>query len=411
MAEALVLCDVRVISLAGAGTIPRGYVRIVGDIIQAVGPMDELNLTGAEHVLSLSGRSVLPGLIDSHCHLISETTYPVNEAYLVRSTVAGVKAARAALEAGLTSVRDVGCRHVGIYALKAAVLAGEVPGPRFQTAGRPLAGTGIMETWRSYSYDGPLEMLRGVRREWQEGASWIKLSVSDGRWRGTQGWRDTPLVTRAEIQSVVDEAHRKEMRVACHVDGPVGADLSVHAGVDSIEHGVHIPDDLLDRMAELGIVFVPTVWIYSTQDLKVFRADLSYLNDLHAATIRRARSAGVKIAAGIDFSYQKCPPLDGLVNELSSLVDRGLSAKEAIEAAAIRGAELLGWEQYIGSLAPGKLADLVVVEGDPLVNIDALRTLSLVIQHGRIAASYLPESQPLKSGPLPDLLPSWMSIV
>src|SRR5512134_125458 len=159
MAEALVLSDVQVVTLTEAGTIPRGYVRIVDGKIHGMGSMDELTVAGAEHVLNLSGMSVLPGLIDSHCHLISETFYPVSEAYLARSTVAGVKAARTALEAGLTSVRDVGCRHVGIFALRAAVLAGEVPGPRFQTAGRPLAGTGIMETWRSYSHDGPIEML------------------------------------------------------------------------------------------------------------------------------------------------------------------------------------------------------------------------------------------------------------
>jgi imidazolonepropionase-like amidohydrolase len=162
-------------------------------------------------------------------------------------------------------------------------------------------------------------------------------------------------------------------------------------------------------MAELGIFFVPTVWIYSTQDLKVFRADLSYLNDLHADTIRRARAAGVRIAAGVDFSYEKCPPLEGLINELSSLVDCGLSEAEAIQAATVRGAELLGWEEYIGSLSPGKLADLVVVEGDPLVDIEALRRVGLVVQQGKIVINRLEDSQPSKPGPLPDLLPSWMT--
>lgn len=92
-----------------------------------------------------------------------------------------------------------------------------------------------METWRSYFHDGPIEMLRGVRRESQAGANWIKLSVSDGHWRGTEGWRDTPLVTHAEIQAVVKEVHNKDMREASHVDGPVSSELAVQARVDSIE--------------------------------------------------------------------------------------------------------------------------------------------------------------------------------
>jgi imidazolonepropionase-like amidohydrolase len=359
-------------------------------------------------VFSLQGRSVLPGLIDSHCHLISENAYPISEPYIVRSTVDGVKSARMALEAGLTSIRDVGCRHLGIYALKAAVQAGEVPGPRFQTAGRPLAGTGIMEIWRSHSHDGPDEMLRGVRREWQQGASWIKVSVSDGRWRGTDGWRDTPLVNSSEMHALVDEAHNKDMRVVCHVDGPLGAKLAVDARVDSIEHGVSISNDLLDQMAAYGIVFVPTVWIYSTQDLKVFNADLSFLNDLHAGTIHRARAAGVKIAAGVDCGYNRCLPLEGMVNELTALVNRGMTELEALQAATIRGAELMGWENEIGSLARGKLADLVVVDGDPLDQIEAIGRVALVIQHGRIVRNLLEDTHIPVPVPLPDLFPSWM---
>ncbi|MGW8249546.1 MAG: amidohydrolase family protein, partial [Anaerolineales bacterium] len=316
MADSFVLAELIVISMANTAPIARGYVRTRGEMIVEIGPMEAFSPRKDEQVLKLDGMTALPGLVDSHCHLISENAYPVTETYIVRSTVAGVRSARMALEAGLTSVRDVGCRHLGIYALSAAVQKGEVSGPRFQTAGRPLAGTGISETWRSYSHDGPEEMLRGVRTEWQHGARWVKVSISDGRWRATEGWCDTPLVTPAEIGAVVQEARNKDMRVVCHVDGPLGAKLAVDAGVDSIEHGVSIPDDLLDRMAAQGIVFVPTVWIYSSQDLKVFNADISFLNDLHADTIRRARTAGVKIAAGVDCGYDRCLPMEGMVNEL-----------------------------------------------------------------------------------------------
>lgn len=409
MSESITLSHARLISLTDAGTIPDGYLRIANESIVDVGSMDAYVPNGTERVIDLQGKTILPGLIDSHCHLISENAYPVTESYVVRSTVAGVNAARWALEEGITSVRDVGCRHKGIYALREAVISGQVPGPRFQTAGRPISGTGIMETWRSYSHDGPDEVLQGVRREWQAGANWIKLSISDGRWRDTEGWQDTPLLTMEEIKTAVEESHRKDMRVVCHVDGPVGAKLAVQAGVDSIEHGVLIPDELLEQMAEQGIVFVPTVWIYSTRDMHVFKADINYLNELHADTIERARAIGVKITAGVDCSYEDCTPLDGLVNELSALVARGLNNMEAIKSATIRGAELMGWENYLGSLAPGKLADIVVFDGNPLANIEDLNHLVLVIQHGQIIVDKLKGSTIPNPLPKPDLMPSWMT--
>jgi imidazolonepropionase-like amidohydrolase len=409
MPQRIVISGSQLITLDSLGTISHGYIALRDNRIEAVGPQAELRIGPEDTVFEVPGTTVLPGLIDSHCHLISENAYPITEPYVVRSTVAGVRAARMALQSGITSVRDVGCRHAGIFALKAAVEAGDIAGPRFQTAGRPISGTGIMETWRSHSHDGPIDVLRGVRTEWQAGATWIKLSISDGRWRGSEGWHDTPLMTPPEIQSAVEEAHRKDMRVVCHVDGPMGAELAVQGGVDSIEHGVSIPLPILEQMAMQGTFLVPTVWIYSTQDLGVVQADISMLNDLHAETIRRARDIGVRIAAGIDYDYAKCLPLDGLVNELSALVERGLTRKEAIESATLRGAELLGWENSLGSLAEGKLADVVMIEGDPLSDIEDLRRILLVIQDGRIAANKLESTLQIDSHPLPALEPSWMA--
>ncbi len=384
--ERKTLTGARIITLSEQGTLPAGYVTIANGYIQKLGAMGDFRPEGDEALIDLGGMTILPGLIDSHCHLISENAFPVTEPYVTRSTLAGASAALLALEGGVTSVRDVGCRHGGIYSLKEAIEAGELPGPRFQTAGRPLAGTGIMETWRSHSFDGTAEVLRGVRREWQAGANWIKLSISDGRWRPTNGWQDTPLFSQEEVAVAVNEAHAKDMHVVCHVDGPVGAQLAVMAGVDSIEHGVSIPDHLLAEMAARGITFVPTVWIYSTKDLKVFRADLSYLNHLHCDTIARARSAGVTIAAGVDYSYHACPPLEGMVYELEALCNCGLTELEALEAATVNGARLLGWHHALGSLAVGKLADLIVVQDDPLEDLKNLLAIQLVIQHGRIVA-------------------------
>jgi imidazolonepropionase-like amidohydrolase len=364
--------------------IPEGYITVAEGRIQALGSGEEFQAEEADTIVDLQGMTVLPGLIDSHCHLISENQWPITEQYITKSCIDGVRVAQKAVEHGITAVRDVGCRHLGIYSLKNALEAGQIPGPKLKIAGRPMAGTGIMKTWRSHAHDGPVAIRKAVRTEWEAGADWIKLSVSDGRWRSTQDWQDTPLLTEEEIASAVQEAHAKDLKVACHVDGPVGAALAVRNGVDSIEHGVHIPDELLEQMVEKEIVFVPTVWIYRTQDLDVFKADLSFLNDLHRDTIRRAKEKGVRIAAGVDYSYLVHPPLDGVVQELRALMDSGLTAREALLAATRRGAELLGWEQDIGSLSEGKVADFIVLEDNPLEDIRNLNRLRAVIQNGNI---------------------------
>jgi imidazolonepropionase-like amidohydrolase len=405
MAEPLALTNGRIITLTAEGTLSSGYIRVADGLITAVGAMADFTPAADERQIDLCGKTVLPGLIDSHCHLINENIFPVENTYIARSSIAGVAAARLALENGITSVRDVGCRHEGIFALQDAIYSGSIPGPRFQAAGLPLAGTGIMKTWRSHSHDGPDEIVRGVRRNWELGAAWVKLTISDGRWRPTEGWQDTPILSISEIKAAVQEAHAKDMRVVCHVDGPVGAELAVTGGVDSIEHGVHIPDDLLREMVAKGTFFVPTVWIYHTRDLGVFRADHAFLNDLHADTIRRAHVLGVKIAAGVDFSYLVVNPLQGLVNELGLLIEAGFSTLEALHAATLRGAELLGWDAYLGSLSPGKLADLIVVEEDPLQDIDALRELALVVQNGRVAWDKHGQLPVQHGNPLPGLYP------
>ena len=407
--EALTLINVQLISLADKGTIPRGYVRIANGCIEDLGSMEAYIPNDVAREIDLMGKTVLPGLIDAHGHLINENTFPITDSYIARSAIDGVAAARLVLENGITSMRDVGCRHAGIFDLRKAIYSGRIPGPRFQAAGLPLAGTGIMTTWRSHSHDGPFEVLRGVRSNWELGAEWIKLSISDGRWRPTEGWQDTPLFSLREIKTAVKEAHAKDMRVVCHVDGPVGAELAIRGGVDSIEHGVYIPDNLLQEMANEGIYFVPTLWIYNTQDLEVFDADLAFLRNLHADTVTRAKAVGVKMAAGVDFSYLKCPPLEGLVNELSFLIENGFSSLEAIQSATINGAELLGWDRYLGSLSTGKYADLIVVAEDPLADIQNLLTLQMVIQNGRVVWDKHGQIPVQLGAPLPPLSPAWMS--
>jgi len=163
--------------------------------------------------------------------------------------------------------------------------------------------------------------------------------------------------------------------------------LAVASHADSIEHGISLADDLIDEMAEKGIFYVPTAWSYGTDPPPAWRADYSVFNESHRRSFQRALSAGVKIAVGTDVDNRKWLPLDALVNELVTMVAWGMSEAQALETATVRGAELLGLETQLGTLTPGKAADLVVVDGNPLADIAALRKVVLVIQEGQVVFS------------------------
>jgi len=196
----------------------------------------------------------------------------------VRSTVAGVSASAACWKLPDQRAR-CSCRHwASTPAGRRA--AGEVPGPRFQTTGHPLAGTVSPGPGAATLTMAPTPCCKACARSARR-ANWIKVSVSDGRWRDTR-LAGHSLISPDEMQAVVQEARRKDLRVACHVDGPLGARLAVEAGVDSIEHGVHIPPNLLDQMAEHGIFFVP------------HRVDLQH--------------PGLKVSAPIWLSSTTCTP-------------------------------------------------------------------------------------------------------
>jgi imidazolonepropionase-like amidohydrolase len=365
----------------GAGDV---FVACRDGFIDGIGTMSDYAPAQGDRVIEFTGGTILPGLIESHCHLIGENTYPVTESYVVRSTISGVRDARRVLAAGITTVRDLGCRHLGIFALRQAINDGHVVGPRAYVAGRPISGTGIERTWRSHAHDGVDEVRAAVRREWGEGADWIKLSISDGSRLSADGWRDIPLLTLAEIQAAADEARDKGMRIAGHVDGPAGAELAIEAGIDSIEHGVLITLSQLQEMAARGIYFVPTIRIYREQDLAKWAGDLDRLREMHIDTLRMALEAGVVITAGADVKYDAWDPQRSYLAELQSLLSVGLSRMQVFEAATINAAKLLGVGDRLGSLDEGKVADLLVLDGDLGEDFAGLSSVALVVQDGTV---------------------------
>jgi imidazolonepropionase-like amidohydrolase len=351
------------------------------------------------------GRTLMPGLVDAHVHLSSDVSRspgfgppPRLEGEEPRPRELGwfvlAKTARALLEAGFTSVRDVGSYDDEAIVLRRAVELDLVDGPRILSCGRIISATapgGALFGTMYREADGPDEMRKAVREQIRRGADYVKIMATGAR----SVVREDPepaQMTREEIRAVVDEAHRLGLRVAAHAEGLDGARLAVEEGVDTIEHGLslHRASDVLARMAEQGTVLVPTLSTF--HDLaERFASDFAPVlveqakrqRDEAYRTLVAARDAGVTLAMGFDSG----PPGANAL-ELVRMVEGGLSALEAIAAATRGSARALGLEG-VGLLEPGYAADLVVVDGDPLRDVRVLLEpgrMWLVVKDGRPVA-------------------------
>ena len=406
---ALVLWDARLIDGSGGPPVEGAVVRVRDGRIEAIERVDGGSPpTGA---VDLAGMTVLPGLIDAHTHVLSDTERspefgpePALHGEPPRPDALRwfilAKAARAFLAAGITAVRDVGSPDDEAITLREAIRLGLVDGPRIISCARIVSATAPGGRIFGSMYeeaDGPWEMRRAVRRQLRRGADYIKVMATGAR-SVTDEDPERAQMTAEEIGAVVDEAHRMGVRVAAHAEGLDGARLAIEAGVDTIEHGLslHRAPELLDRMAERGIVLVPTLSTF--HDLaERFRAEFAPSLVAQAErqqvearrTIRAARDAGVVLAMG----YDSGPP-GANANELVRMVEAGLTPCEAIVAATGGSARALGMDDR-GLLAAGKVADIVVVDGDPLTDVSILADparIALVVQGGRPVAGRLAAS-------------------
>jgi imidazolonepropionase-like amidohydrolase len=355
--------------------------------------------------VDVGGRTILPGLIDAHVHLTSDVSRSPGFGPPARLEGEGPRprelgwfvlanAARALLEAGITSVRDVGSYDDEAIVLRRAVELGLVGGPRILSCGRIISATcagGALFGTMYREADGPDEMRKAVREQIRRGADYVKIMSTGAR----SVLREDPepaQMTHEEVRAVVDEAHRMGLRVAAHAEGLDGARLAVDEGVDTIEHGLslHRAPEVLERMAERGIVLVPTLSTF--HDLaERFASDFApalveqakrQLAEAYE-TLVAARAAGVTLAMGFDSG----PPGANAL-ELVRMVEGGLSPLEGIVAATQGSARALGLDD-VGSLEPGYAADLVVVDGDPLADVRLLTNperIWLVVKDGRAIA-------------------------
>jgi imidazolonepropionase-like amidohydrolase len=359
--------------------------------------------------IDLGGRTLMPGLIDAHAHVFvhrppkpDKGAEPLLDGAFPHFLAAEV---REALRMGFTTIRDVGSFGDLVLEARQAMRYGAFAGPRLLTCGRIVSATGPGGRFFDGMYreaDGLADVRKAVREQLRRGADFIKVMTTGARSVELED-PDPAQMTRAEVEVLVEEAHRMGYRVAAHCEGLPGTEIAIEQGIDSIEHGMYLNQrpELLERMAAADQVLVPTLsCFYGVAGLdepaptwSPLLVELAQYNLEQAGlTLQAARAAGVRIALGHDWN-----PIANAAVELVRMIDHGLSAREALVAATAGSAYALGLDDHVGTIEPGKLADLLVVDGDPLSRPEVLRDrdrIWLVFRLGEPVAGAALEDQP-----------------
>jgi imidazolonepropionase-like amidohydrolase len=348
--------------------------------------------------IPLDGQTLLPGFIDCHTHICMDGSPDPMAVCLSESpvitTLKAARSARRTLMAGVTTVRDMGSKDGIDFGLKQAIDSGLIPGPRMLISGRLICMTGGHGWQIGLEANGTDEVRKAAREQIKAGADIVKLMATGGVL--------TPAVepgseqlTEAELRAGVEEAHKAGKKTATHAMGTRGIQNALRAGIDSIEHGVYLDDETISMMMERDIPYIPTISALYNIETKGIEAGIPAfavektlkVKPFHLESIRMAREAGVAVAAGTDAGTPFNLHGENL-GEIKLLVDYGgYSHMGAIEAGTRVAARVLGLEKELGTVAEGKVADLVMVEGNPLDNIDVLlnqESIRLVMQGGRI---------------------------
>jgi len=367
----------------GSPPIEGGAVIIEGERILAVGREEKIKVEGVIRTIDCSDQTLLPGLIDCHNHLSLDPTldnylYRMNDS-IPELTLRATATMAVDLQSGVTTSRYLGDKGFLDVECKKAVNSGLVPGPRLLIATRGIRafhGHGFV----GYPFGGVEQIRTAVRENLSAGADLIKIYIT-GTLRDPKGIPS--YFSKEEIQTAVDEAHRVGMPVATHCIGGVGLEWALETGIDTIEHGYFLTDKEINLLAksESWLVMTPSIFFTEarirTLPPHLIEGHLQHRDEV-GQRMKAAVKAGVKFAVGTDGMH------GGLAQEIQYLVDFGATTSQALMAATRHAARVCGLEATIGTLEPGKFGDIIGVEGNPLKDIGALKTVKTVISCGKI---------------------------
>jgi len=375
-------------------------VVVAGNRIESVGA-GNVTLPSGTHVIDLGDATLLPGFIDVHTHLTTNAGSGGYEGLGVsvpRSALTGAKNARVTLLAGFTSVRNVGAEGYSDVALRDAINAGDIIGPRMQVSGPPLGISGghcdsnLLAPEFHYSTEGVADgveaVIHRVREEIKYGADVIKFCASGGVF--SKG--DNPLLEQyspAEMQAIVTESHRLGRKVATHAHSSLSIKDAVKAGVDSIEHGIFLDEEGIALMKQHGTFLVPTSYpLFWFEENAPAMHMPPWVMEKAAIIIPAAKKnmgvafrSGVRVALGTDAGVYPHGQNGG---EFWAMVELGLSPVQAMQAGTVNAAELMGWSDRVGVIRKGMIADIVAVKGNPLNDIRSLQHVQFVMKDGVI---------------------------
>jgi imidazolonepropionase-like amidohydrolase len=386
-----VLRPERVIDGSGGHARVGHQVTVAGGRISEVGPVGVG--TGVPTV-DLPDATVLPGLIDCHVHYLFDPEVEQGNSVELAAgrptadlMVTGARNARMALGAGVTTARSGGAPHDLDIPLAAGIARGDIPGPNLLPAGRAVTITGGHGTPFGVVADTIPEMVRAVRQLIAAGAEVIKVVASEAAMR-TDGRAGVAEMDVEQIAAIVREASRLGRRVLVHAQDDASVEAAAQAGASSVEHAFLASDGALRVLADSGSVLTPTLVVtdvYSSLPglSPAQQARQTELSVAHRRSCEEAIRLGIPLVTGTDCGLRGVRP-DMISREIELLVDHGLSPIEAIRAATSRAAEVLGVDDHVGTVAVGMTADLIVVDGDPLVDVTVLRRPRLVITRGRV---------------------------
>lgn len=394
-AHPTVIRNVTLLDGTGAAPVPGQALIVEGRRISWIGPEAQLPEGSDGHAIDGQGGTIMPGMINCHVHLTNDGSPDlfgqVERDSVTVSALRGYLNLQATLESGVTSVRDCGAANGIALDLATAVDDGLVPGPRIRAAGRVITMTGGHGHFIGREADGPAGVRQATRAEIKAGAHFIKAMATGGVL--TPGVVPTQTALQPdELEQVAREAHNAGRRAACHAIGNEGIKNAIRAGIDSIEHGFYLDDEALELALDRGTVLVPTLiavnqivnngktgampaWVVEKAE-----SESGHHRESFAAAVR----SGMKVAAGTD-AGTPFNPHTYLPQELALMVDYGMRPMEAIVAATRNAAENLDLAPDVGTLEVGRLADIVVVDGDPSSDITAAGRVRFVMKDGVLA--------------------------